>query len=47
MRRFINDDEIAVIGETAGGAKALDKIENLSPDIIIMTLGAGDMDCSI
>ena len=44
MRRLINDEEITVIGETSGGAKALDKIENLSPDIIIMTLGAGDMD---
>ncbi len=44
MRQLIDDEELAVIGETAGGAKALDKIENLSPDIIIMTLGAGDMD---
>ena len=44
MRQLINDEEISVIGESAGGATALDKIENLSPDIIIMTLGAGDMD---
>ena len=44
MRQLINDEEISVIGETGGGAPALDKIENLSPDIIIMTLGAGDMD---
>ncbi len=44
MRQLINDDEITVVGETAGGARALDKVENLSPDIIIMTLGSGDMD---
>lgn len=41
---FIQDDEIAIIGESSGGSKALDKIENLSPDIIIMTLGIAEMD---
>ena len=44
MRQMISDEDIAVIGETSGGSRALDKIENLSPDIVIMTLGKGDMD---
>ena len=44
MRRMIQDDGIAVIGEAPGGAQALDKIENTSPDIVIMTIGAGDLD---
>jgi pilus assembly protein CpaE len=44
MRQMIRDDEITVIGESSGGSKALDKIENLSPDLVIMTLGKGDMD---
>lgn len=44
FKRMIEDDEIIVIGESAGGSIALDKIENTSPNIIIMTLGAGDTD---
>lgn len=44
MRRMIHDDGIAIIGDSAGGAQALDKIENTSPDIVIMTIGAGDLD---
>jgi len=44
LKRMIDDEEIFVIGETSGGSLALDKIENTSPDIIIMTLGAGDTD---
>lgn len=44
MRRMIQDEDIEVVGETSGGVKALDKIENTSPDIIIMTLGGGDTD---
>lgn len=44
LRRMIDDEEIIIKGETAGGSAALDKIENTSPDIIIMTLGAGDTD---
>lgn len=44
MRQLITDEDITIIGESGGGSKALDKIENLSPDIIVMTLGAGDMD---
>lgn len=44
MRRMIDDEDIAVIGDSPGGAQALDKIENTSPDLVIMTLGAGDTD---
>lgn len=44
LRRIIEDEDIVIIGESAGGTLALDKIENTSPDIIIMTLGAGDTD---
>lgn len=42
--QLIQDEEITIIGVSPGGAKALDKIENLSPDIIIMTLGIGEPD---
>lgn len=44
MRRMIKDEEITVIGDSPGGVQALDKIENISPDIVIMTLGAEDLD---
>ncbi|MGD9567368.1 MAG: AAA family ATPase [Sedimentibacter sp.] len=44
LKSMINDEDIAVIGESIGGSVALDKIENTSPDIIIMTLGEGDTD---
>ncbi len=44
LKRMIEDEEIVVLGDSAGGSLALDKIENTSPDIIIMTLGAGDTD---
>lgn len=44
LKSMIEDEDITVIGESIGGSVALDKIENTSPDIIIMTLGAGDTD---
>ena len=44
LKSKIEDEDIFVIGDSVGGASALDKIENTSPDIIIMTLGAGDTD---
>lgn len=44
LKKMIDDEEISIIGETAGGSVALDKIENTSPNIIVMTLGAGDTD---
>lgn len=44
IRGMIQDEDIEVVGQASGGVKALDKIENTSPDIIIMTLGGGDSD---
>jgi len=44
MREKIDDEEISIIGESTTGSAALDKIENLQPDIIIMVLGAEDSD---
>ncbi|UOO37930.1 AAA family ATPase [Oscillospiraceae bacterium CM] len=44
LRQLIQDEEISIVGESPGGVKALDKIENLSPDIIIITLGTGEPD---
>ena len=44
MRQIINDSEIVVIGESSGGTQALEKIENVAPDMIVMTVGAGDID---
>ncbi len=44
IKQMIQDEEIVVIGEASGGAPALDKIDNTSPHIIIMTLGVGDPD---
>lgn len=44
LKKMIDDEDLLVIGESAGGSAALDKIENTSPNIIIMTLGAGDTD---
>lgn len=44
LRSMIDDEELVVIGDSIGGTFGLDKIENTSPDIILMTLGAGDTD---
>lgn len=44
LKSMIDDEDIFVIGDSIGGSAALDKIENTNPDIIIMTLGAGDTD---
>jgi len=44
MRSMIDDEEIIVIGDSPGGAQALDKIANTSPEMVIMFLGSGDTD---
>lgn len=44
MKRMIDDEEIVLLGDSPGGAQALDRIENVSPDMVIMFLGAGDTD---
>lgn len=44
MKGLIQDESVTVVGEASGGTAALDTIDNISPDIILMTLGAGDTD---
>jgi pilus assembly protein CpaE len=44
LKALIADEEISVVGQSPGGSKALDKVENLSPDIVVMTLGVGELD---
>ncbi len=44
LESAISDEEIAVVGVSPGGTDALDRIENLSPDIIVMSYGTGDDD---
>jgi pilus assembly protein CpaE len=44
IKDLIQDEELLVIGESSTGSAALDKIENMSPDIVILPLGAGDTD---
>lgn len=44
IKDMIQDEELLVIGESSTGSVALDKIENVSPDIVIMPLGTGDTD---
>jgi pilus assembly protein CpaE len=44
LRQMIDDPEIVIIGESNGGSLALDKIENISPNVIVMVFGEGDTD---
>jgi pilus assembly protein CpaE len=44
IKDMIQDEELTVIGDSVTGAVALDKLENISPDVVIMPLGAGDTD---
>lgn len=44
MKNMIDDEEIVVLGDSSGGAQALEKIENVSPDIVVLFLGSGDTD---
>lgn len=44
LRQMIDDPEIVIIGESNGGSLALDKIENTSPNVIVMVFGEGDTD---
>lgn len=44
MRGMLRDEEFSIVGESAGGAAALESVENLQPDVLIMNLGAGDSD---
>ena len=42
LRQMIDDEEIAIVGASSGGTDALERIENFSPDIVIMSYGEGD-----
>ena len=44
IKDLIQDEDISVIGESAGGTDALERIENLSPDMILMSYCVGDTD---
>lgn len=44
LKDLLQDTEIKVMAETRGGISALDKIENISPEMIIMTFDDHDTD---
>jgi len=44
IKNMIDDEDIAVIGESPGGTDALERIENLSPEMIIISFSSGDND---
>ena len=45
LREYISrDEELGLLGEVSGGDRALDMIENLSPDILLIYSGPGDGD---
>jgi len=44
LRAMIQDEELVIISESPGGEAAIDNIENIGPDMIILSLGTGDPD---
>ena len=42
MRQLIVADDIAVVGDAPGGNVAMEKIENVSPDVLIINSGRND-----
>ena len=44
LRKHLEDEEIAVIGESEGGAEALEVVENQEPDMVIISMTEGDLD---
>jgi pilus assembly protein CpaE len=44
IRSCITDEQFAVVGDSAGGARALEAVENSSPDILILYQGTNDTD---
>jgi len=44
LHGMIRDDELVVISESPGGSAAIDNIENIEPDLIVMSLDSGDPD---
>lgn len=44
LKDMLSDEEIRVVGEASGGMETLELVENLSPQIVIMTFGTEDFD---
>lgn len=42
MRQLINADDIVIAADAPGGATAMEKIENITPDILIINSGRND-----
>ena len=42
MRQLINADDIVIAADAPGGASAMEKIENITPDILIINSGRND-----
>lgn len=42
MRQLITVEDINIVGDAPGGAVAMEKIENLSPDVLLIHSGTGD-----
>ena len=42
MRQLINAENITIAGDAPGGALAMEKIENVSPDVLIINSGRND-----
>jgi len=44
LRSMLADDDIEIVGEAGTGAEALELIENLKPDVVLMDIRMPDMD---
>lgn len=44
IRAQLQDEEIMILGESDGGAGALQSVENLDPEMVIISMTEGDMD---
>ena len=44
LRSMLDDDEIEVIGEAATGAEAVQRVQQLNPDVVLMDVRMPDMD---
>lgn len=45
LRQFAeNDNELEIVAETGGGDSALEKVENISPDVLLIHAGEQDVD---
>jgi PAS domain S-box-containing protein len=44
LRSMLDDDEIEVIGEAATGAEAVERVQQLNPEVVLMDVRMPDMD---